>query len=209
MQLAPEQLENAARIAYEMWHDGYQSWGECPERHKEDMRKVIAAAFAAVELPHVDVPRDLHSKAEMAAWEALGHGSGLVDPIQMMTIVGTALRVALDDPRVLGEPTFDEFHQAQKDKYAVASTNATEVAKCSDLLASRRARLLQPKTVEERVTIRRTSESQGPIKWHVCLDGETVEKWEKKETAEIYRLGLIAKLKAEGTVSGETSGDAQ
>lgn len=228
MQLTPEQLDKAARIAYETWYEGCRSWGESSENHKEDMRKAITAAFAAVDQAHGDVPGDLHKKAEMAAWEALGHGSGLVDSIQMMTIVGTVLRVAredascqlppspvvlmpdgtrlaLKDARVLGQASSSEFKEfSHKDDWGVSCVYLSGLIQ---FLASRRARLLHPKTVEERVTI---SHQEGG-KCFVCVDGEALVELLNSQywIGDAVKDGLIAKLKAEGTVSREAGGNAQ
>ena len=156
-----------------------------------------------------DVSGDLHKTAEIAAWEALGHGAGLVDSIQMMTIVGTVLQVAheavscqlpdvptvlmpdgehiaLDDPRVLGEPTCDEMH------IEMVGTFEEDV---SALLASRRARLFRSMAIEERFIICRkpgcglaiyddSGDQRGP-------------DFITDEDAETFRLGLIARRKSD------------
>ena len=170
MQLTSEQLENAARIAYEVWYDGYHSWDECPERHKEDMRKAIAAAFAAIEPPQVEVPVVLMPNGE---------------------------RVALEDPRVLGDVTYEEraIHRYQPGFIPSA---------IDTFLASRRARLLQPK--------RDCSDMTNELLLYCfrAADGKNDRDFLRALRVELEsRLGPVAKLKAEGPVSGETGGNAQ
>ena len=212
MQLTPEQLEKAARIAYEMWHDGYQSWGECPERHKEDMRKAIAAAFAALAQAQVDVPGDLVERM-IYTWFATATADvdSHRDHRQRMT---AALRVALEDPRVLGKPDDSETDDIVRVKLGFSPSGKVSPdfrygAKL--VLASRRARLLQPKTVEERVTI---TLQEGDFPYVVSVDGKKISAFGYEHSrdgsgAADFRLSLIAKLKAEGQVSGEAGGNAQ
>lgn len=62
-------------------------------------------------------------------------------------------------------------------------------------LKERRAKLLKPRTIEERVTI--DFYRKNPDGWIVLLDGANPAStiFNSEKDAEIYRLGLISKLR--------------
>ena len=202
MQLTSEQLEKAAQIAYEAWYEGCRSWGESSEKHKEDMRNAIAAAFAAVEPPQVDVSGDLVERM-LDAFEARAGEGGVVSmtaalrvpredascqlPASPVVLMPDGTRLALEDPRVLGNfVSADPF-------------TALREGVINSFLASRRARLLQPKTVEERVTI---TLQEGDFPYVVSVDGKKISAFGYEHSrdgsgAADFRRSLIAKLEGE------------
>lgn len=103
MQLTPEQLRKSAVAALDAV--GERGCNRC----STDLRfalgigtveTMITAAFAALAQAQVDVPGDLVERM-LDAFEAHAGDGGVVS----MT---AALRVALEDPRVLGEPDDSE-----------------------------------------------------------------------------------------------------
>ena len=144
----------------------------------------------------IEVPQDLVEKIARAMqkhWQscslAFQQFPG-TDERVWTQVAPTALRVALEDERVLGEPSVEEIAEDADSTHICWFER--DYAHVRRLFANRRARLLKPKTPEERVTI-----CGNTALWHVERDDLRVISLRKKEDAEIYRLGLIAKLKAE------------
>ena len=127
--------------------------------------------------------------------------AGGVTQRMYITFATAALRVAED--RLLAEPTKEEIAMLYR-----GGTNCTEDLK--EILANRRAHLSAKKTVEERVTVidNETLGKNYTKIWVIAVDGETkahmAKDWYSREDAEIYRLGLIAKLRESEGARGTT-----
>ena len=153
----------------------------------------------------IEVPQDLVEKMAHAMQEhwqscspAFQQLPGTDDRVWAQ-VAPTALRVALEDERVLGEPLKEEVDEVVRDGLGFGKdglVNPDFLYGARLVLANRRARLLKPKTPEERVTIKRMENTQGPT-FYVYVGENCVMNFSQPEHAEIYRLGLIAKLKAE------------
>jgi hypothetical protein len=118
--------------------------------------------------------------------------------------MSAALDVAIEE--LLKTPDRQEWYDAYMDGFHVSSGGYPRKPdpnisyglsfECGGgrLFANLRAKFQKVKTPEERVTVDRGTESG----WRVLLDGES-QFWQiSQKHAEIYRLGLIAKLKQEG-----------
>jgi hypothetical protein len=111
--------------------------------------------------------------------------------------VAEAVKRCIDE--ALGEPTAEEaqvalkeqaeFERAMTERHKYTFTHSVAMR----IVANRKARLLAPKTAEERVTI----EPCPRDSWKVLLDGKFHfgGNGVAKCDAEIYRDGLILKLK--------------
>jgi len=112
--------------------------------------------------------------------------------------MSSALDVAVGE-LLADAATFEKDQMERKFKESVMTGPTTRGWEAyhyalADLIANRRARCLKPKTVEERVTIQDTQHEEG-YPFHVNLDGIWVHSFGSEQHAEIYRLGLIQKLK--------------
>ena len=135
-------------------------------------------------MSNIELPQDLVEKMK----DAMKNVSGDPDWINIAftNAVSAALRVALEDERVLGDPSVPEMRET-------SAWTEQAMGLIKQIFANRRARLLKPKTPEERVTIRPTH----TIGYAIQMDGRDVHEEICENDAEIYRLGLIAKLKAD------------
>ena len=135
----------------------------CVYCHVRDRRRADLAGGA--------MNRDELVSKMIDTWFSMGDGDAEGQKRRM----SAALDVAVAE---LLQPVTDQ------DKLHERWTNA--------LLASRRSRLLKPKSVEERVTVQRLTVGAA-----VLVDGKQQIHLDEDSQAEIYRLGLIAKLKGE------------
>lgn len=107
--------------------------------------------------------------------------------------IAAVIHVVLDE--ALKEPTAEEIKEVNTlkgDAYVGLCDHSAGIA----LFARRKTRLLRPFSVEERVTIRPDDETCDCF--DVLQDGIPVKMtFIGREHAEIYRLGLIAKMKQE------------
>ena len=136
MKLTEEQLEKAAKAAYcvcnptEGWRDSL---------YHDPWKNIVRAVIAAIEPEPVEVPQDL---VDRMIWEWFGDRTDRPEPLpdhrRRMT---AALRVALEDERVLGDPTIEEI----RIRHACVEQKMPAI---SNFLANRRARLLKAKTPE-------------------------------------------------------------
>ncbi len=120
--------------------------------------------------------------------------AGGVTQRMYITFATAALRVAVD--RLLAEPTKEERAMMYR-----GGTSCQE--DLAEVLANRRARITAKKTPEERVTIARCG-IDAPHQVSVWQDGEEVCNNMIQRHAEIYRLGLIAKLRESEGARGTT-----
>jgi hypothetical protein len=104
---------------------------------------------------------------------------------QNLGAMSAALDVAVEES--LSTPTEKELRDS-------VVSGASHDACVEKAFASRRARLSNQKTPEERVTVDIKKIDGG---WHVSLDGRWQESFNSEYKAEIYCLGLITKLKQE------------
>ena len=205
MQLTPEQLEKAAQITYETWYRcGTKPWKDATKQHKQDMRDAVTAAFAAVEPRQVNAPADLVERMLAVFferhWPLYRKETTPEASRKMLGDMTAALRVALEDPRVLGEPDDSETDDIVRVKLGFGPSGKVSPdfrygAKL--VLASRRARLLQTVRVQDRVEAFPTGHT-----WCVVVDKDRNHKDTRynlpdEDLAQGYRLGLISKLKGE------------
>lgn len=145
MKLTKKQVEKAAQAAYD--HDDMSKrWEDASfeDTEKEEWYGRIRAAFAAIEPEPVEVPQDLVEKMLDAYFEAEGDDWREYcedDGTSFCAQMTAALRVALEDERVLGDPTVDE-----NDEWLLEKFRGTTLQFVSHIIANRRARLLKPKT---------------------------------------------------------------
>lgn len=161
-------------------------------RRATTTRDSLIAAFSAIEPEPVEVPQDL---VDRMIWEWFGDRTDRPNPLPYhRRRMAAALRVALEDERVLGNITQDEWETAKLT--VVDCGSRIEVAHRDiidrEIMRSRRARLFKPKIAEERIRI-----DNHETCWAVMLDGKIDCMLNGEREAEIYRLGLIAKLRAE------------
>lgn len=162
--------------------------------------------------PQVGVPEDLLVKMRNAVWcddqcpfdwvERMTAALRVVRedafcrlPASPVVLLPDGTRLSIEDQRVLGAVTDKELAESVRPKWTL-----TEAIEC--VFASRRARLLPSKTVEERVTIENRFRDERTDRWIVMLDGAFKYGGEDamgltRDDAESYRLRLIAKLKQE------------
>lgn len=188
MKLTPEQLEKAARAAFEAVRNDY-TWETYPLRLRSWMKDMVTAAFAAIEPEPVDVPGDLVEKMLDLVFPKPDSWRDYCDEDRREFRNGmtAALRVVLADPRVLGEPTDSELHLAQ---VRTSSPNYEQAFR--SFVSERRARLTQPKTPESRVQTKIEPELKVYRAEVLELDGRVLQYGELIDYA---RLGLVAKLK--------------
>ncbi len=175
MKLTDEQIEKAAQAAYEALYSHNFEWQCAHESHKKDMRQAVQSAAPYLQYAPEPVSGDLVSRMEHAYSSTDDTSASQRGYMTVAALV--CVNAAVD--------------------WLVQKGYSWAATKMRDALISP-----APKTPEERVTIR---ERHGEgLMWEV-LDGDAIQiNGLTKESAEIYRLGLIAKLKEQpGRLEGK------
>lgn len=183
MKLTAEQLDKAAQAIKEAHQEYHPTM--------DDYREMALAAFAAVESEPVNAPEDL-LRSMLDAWYGDTDGMPPYDDLQCESMART-LRVALADPRVLGDPGAQEIDSAW---YKQGTLNHHEISNVvAHFIAARRNHLAR-ESAENRVTI----SEQEDNRCFVCIDGNAVLEifTGAEKTAPAVRAGLIQMLKESG-----------
>ncbi len=146
----------------------------------------------------IKVPLDLVGAMQQAYLESANDGRHpMCSTTDCCTLgMAAALRVVLEDERVLGD--FTGGDRIVSDKEWIRRTDCEEwprdrASECVQaVLANRRARLLKPRTPEDRVTIEEVFVGGGRHEDRLYQDGVELKQ---ADVLRYARLGLIAKLR--------------
>lgn len=191
LNLTAAQYEKAAEAIRTILNDEAHYWGG--DTIYSFVPAMVRAAAPHLQAQPQQVSGSLLQRRCQQAREALGHGAGLVDQIQLVTIVSEVLRRDADE--LLADLTADEWS-----KYIAPMDKGVQTG-INELFANRRARLFAPPVdPEERVTVKHYL--ANPDRWIVLLDGANPAStyFGSEKDAEIYRTGLIAQLRADATL---------